>query len=312
MSFFIYNLIMNFTTLLLIFIFFGLVILTVYFLIKEYLSDALSWKEKAKLEEKELRQSLLIVKSINQFNHWIFKYDDEEFVKHYRNDNSGSVSNDRLVSLKLYDQFVDLGDSFFKIKDGIYNLPTSFFSKASLTAKEEIEKIEVKKKLLLHSLKRQHITSTEAILSIRNSMKNYYRLIMVPLAEIANLDMQSIHDENNESLSIIDQEKTRIKMIKNTKMGSKTTESVYDWSKKKANRTHKRVVKESKRIINDERAKISNRHADLKLRSYLIKHADVQKTAREYLKYLHHIMEQLSPEQLAKIEANRAKTLLNV
>ncbi len=303
---------MKLTTLLLLAIIIGLIAFIMFYLIKNYLSESLSWKEKADLEEKELRQSLVIVKSINQFNHWIFKYDDEEFVKHYRNDESGSVSNDRLVSLKMYDQFVDLGDSFFKIKDGIYNLPTSFFSKTSLTVKDEIEKIEVKKKLLLHALKRKHISSTEAILSIRNSMKIYYKLIAIPLAEIANLDLQSIEDENKESISIIEHERVRIKTLKSTKMGSKTTESVFDWSKQKAKRSLKRSVRESQRIISHEQKKIANRNSDIKLRKYLIKHEEVQKTAREYLKYLNEIMESIPEEKLNNIEQNRSITLKNV
>ncbi len=303
---------MKLTTLLFFIAVIALVIAIIYYVIKTYLSVALSWKEKADLEEKELRQSLLIVKSINQFNHWIFKYDDDEFVKHYKNDFSGSVSNDRLVSLKMYDQFVDLGDSFFKIKSGIYNLPNSFFSKTAMTVKDEIEKIEVKKKFLLHSLKRQHISSTEAILSIRNSMKNYYKLILIPLAEIANLDMQSIQDENEESESIINHETTRIKVLKGTKMGSKTTESVFDWSKQKARRLQKTTIKESQKIINAELKKIESRNADLKLRKYLIKHEEVQRTAREYLKYLYEVMEKIPEEKLSNVEQNRAITLKNV
>ncbi len=303
---------MKLTTLLLLAGILGLIAFTIFYVIKNYISEAMSWRERAELEEKELRQSLVIVKSINQFNHWIFKYDDEEFVKHYRNDETGSVSNDRLVSLKMYDQFVDLGDAFFKIKTGIYNLPTSFFSKTSLQVKDEIEKIEVKKKLLLHALKRKHISSTEAILSIRNSMKNYYKLIAIPLAEIANLDMKSIEDENKESLSIIEHERNRIKMLKSAKMGSQTTESVYGWSKQKTRRSQKRSIKESQKTIEHEQRKIGRRNSDIKLRKYLIKHEDVQKTAREYLKYLNEIMESIPEDKLRHIEQNRSITLKNV
>ncbi len=281
-------------------VFFALLIALIVFLIIGWIKEHESWKDQAKKEEKELRQSLLIVKSINQFNHWIFKYDDEEFIKHYRNDYSGSVSNDRLASLKLYDQFIDLGDSFFKVKDGIFNLPTSFFSKVSMEAKKEMENIEMQKKLLLEALKRKHVSSTEAILTVRNTMKKYYQLLAVPLSEIANLEMNTIYSENEESMSIISSEKHRIAVIKNTRMSEKTTETIFDSSKAKAKRMNKQKIKDSKKIIREENAKIKKRNQDLKLRRYLIKHGDIQKTAREYLKYLQEVKRPLTEIEMQK------------
>ncbi len=232
----------------------------------------------------------MIVKSINKFNHWIFKFEDDDlFVERYKNDFSGSVSNDRLASLKMYDQFIDLGDSFFTIKSGIYNLPNSFFSKTSLEAKKEIEKIEQKKKLLLEAVKRRHITSTEAVLTVRNSMKLYYKLIAVPLAEIANLDMQTIFNENRESNFVIEMEKERIKQLKNSKKENTTEYMINKLSNKKR-------IKESKRLISDHVRKINSTSKDLKLRKYLIKHQEIQKTAREYLMYLRDLKAPLEGE----------------
>ncbi len=302
---FIYNLFME---IIILFVFLALIITLVVFLILNWLKEHESWKDQAKKEEKELRQSLLIVKSINQFNHWIFKYDDEEFIKHYRNDFSGSVSSDRLASLKLYDQFIDLGSSFFQVKNGIFNLPTSFFSKLSLEAKEEIEKIEQTKKLLLEALKRKHISSTEAILTVRNSMKKYYQLIALPLSEIANLEMKTIYDENQESNSIISHEKHKIDVIKNTKMSERTTETVFGWSKAKTKRQQKKQVREYKNNIRIEKQKIKNRNKDLKLRKYLINHGDIQKTAREYLKYLQEIKKPIPEEHLLNSNINKLIT----
>ncbi len=292
---FIYNLNME---VVIIIIFLLLVVTLIIYVVYDWMQKHENWKDQAKREEKELRQSLLIVKSINQFNHWIFKYDDEEFIKHYRNDYSGSVSNDRLASLKLYDQFIDLGDSFFNIKNGVFNLPTSFFSKVSMEAKREIEKIEMQKKLLLEALKRKHVSSTEVILTVRNTMKKYYNLLAVPLSEIANLEMQTIYSENEESQSIIKQEKHRIEVIKSVRMSEKTTETVFGWSKSKTKRKNKESVKLSKQRIKEEKRKISKRNQDLKLRKYLINHGDIQKTAREYLKYLQDVKRPLTEIEL--------------
>ncbi len=270
-------------------LFFSAIIALIGFLIRGWFHNDKNWRERARQEEKELRQSLRIVKSINKFNHWIFKFDDDDiFIERYKNNYSGAVSNDRLASLKMYDQFIDLGDHFFNIKNGVYNLPNSFFSKTSLEAKKEIEKIEQKKKLLLEAVKRRHITSTEAVLTVRQTMKLYYKLIAVPLTEIANLDMQTIFNENKESNFIIEMEKEKIKHIKNKKKENTTEYQINKLS-------NKRLIRDSKRIISEHTKKIDSTKTDLKLRKYLIKHQEIQMTAREFLNYLQELRTPIDP-----------------
>ncbi len=291
----------NFFNLLIIGLFLAVVTMLIIVIAKHFNREHYNWKEKAQQEEKELRQSLTIVKSIDQFNQWIFKYDDEEFVNVYKNDFSGSVSKDRLASLKLYDQFIDLGDAFFNVKNGIFNLPESFFSKISISAKREIEKIEEQKKLLLDALKRKHVSSTEAILTVRKSMKLYYNLISVPLSDIANLDIHLIEGVNKETQDLIRTEKEKIKLAKKHLKG--TTGFLF-WGDAKVKRSVKRSVRDSKKIIRHNEKLTKDRNTDLKLRRYLIKHGNIQKTAREYLTYIQSIKTPLTEEQLKIVKVS--------
>ncbi len=253
-----------------------------------------SWKEKAKLEEKELAFSLEVVKSIDQFNHWLFKYDDDVFVMKYKNDESGSVSAERLASLKLYDQFIDLDENFFKIRKGVYNLPTSFFSRLSMEANEEIIKIEESKKLMMEALKRRHITPDEAIMTVRTKMKDFYRLISLPLSEISILDRFAIENENNESLVLIKELNHKIKI---TKDDNSTYEHVKDSIVKESRKVK---IRKYKNLIRDEKEKIRFRSKDFKLRNYLAKNGMIQKIAREYLLYLEEVKKPFDENQQTK------------
>lgn len=277
---------------LILIIFLALVLLLFYFLFKKARDSHESWKDKARKEELELRQSMKIVQSIDQFNHWIFKYSDEEFVKHYKNTETGSVSQDRLASLKLYDKFIDLGESFFLIKKGIYNLPPSFFSPVSIEAYKELSKIEKKKRLLLEALNRKHITSTEAILTVRTSMKLYYNLICVPLSDIANLDIENIQDGDIKSKDRIDIAKRNIDKVNSSKTPTD----------KKLKIAYKRTVRDSNKLISHEKKEIKKRKDDFKLRSYLINHGDIQSTARRYLKYISDLKTPYTTEELSLLD----------
>ncbi len=264
-----------------------LIVSLFYLYVKSWREKHESWKEKANLEEKELYQSLKIVQSIDRFNHWIFKYSDEEFISKYKNDEDGSVSNVRLASLKLYDQFIDLDEKFFEISKGIYNLPNSFFSKVSLEAKEKIIKIENSKKLMMEALRRKHISPDEAILTVRAKMKDFYEMLRLPLSEIAILDRFAIENERKESLEYLKKLKQKARDLKlhPTKLDHVKTKDV-----KNSRKIEQRKVKSQ---INDQKKKIRYSSQDFKLRNYLSKHGEIQRVAEEYLKYIDEIMKPL-------------------
>ncbi len=260
-----------------------LIVSLIYLYAKSWRDKHESWKEKAKIEEKELHQSLKIVQSIDRFNHWIFKYSDEEFIAKYKNDSDGSVSSVRLASLKLYDQFIDLDERFFHISKGIYNLPSSFFSKVSMEAKETIDKIENSKKLMMEALRRKHISPNEAILTVRSKMKEFYELLRLPLSEIAILDRFAIENERKESIELLKNLKQKYNDLKlqPVKLDHVKTKDVKNAKKIELRKINSQIKKQQEKI------KISAQ--DFKLRNYLSKHGEIQKVAKEYLKYIEEI-----------------------
>lgn len=150
---------------------------------------------------KQLKVLVTIEKSPREINkwirknyewiEWIIKTDDNNILADFKNNIDGSVSEEKMKSLKLYREFEVVYENEWKDINQFFRLiPSHFVSSEYRRLLYQSLEVEKSVETSFYAFKEDHINSQEHILTLRKQTKELIRIIYLVVNELTKLDNQ--------------------------------------------------------------------------------------------------------------------------